>query len=792
MAVQPLPIDALRWNLDPSELGFDTTAELDTREELVGQPLAEEAMSLALSLRRHSYHVYLSGPTGTGRTTYARRRLREAAKDLPSATDWLYLPNFRDPSSPQAAAVPAGQGPRFQQALRQLRRECQQLLPQAFASEGYAASREQALAVFTKEADAEFNRFQQEALRLGFSVQPTSTGLATTPLDNGLPLTNEAVQGLSEERREALEQAGQKVQKLGEAFLRRAHELQQASEAKLQELAHALAAYTCGPLFEQVQQQFSEPALRDHLHDLYSRIPEWLPLLVPRDGEQPPEDPGWFDVNAFVVRAEDEVPVVYEANPSYYNLMGSIAYEQSATGGLRTGFTLIRPGAIHRANGGYLIVPARELLMNPLAYQGLKRALLHRLASIENIGQEDRPTPTLGLQPAPIPLDLQVVLVGPVAAYHELRQMDEQFRKLFKVRVDFAPDMPNSQGNRASLAHFLAGLSESHGLRPFTSAGAARLIEQAARLAGGRLRLSTRMAAIIELAVEADAAASIGGAEAISAEHVDGALRSRSVRGGLLRERMLEQIALGTVRIETRGGRVGQVNGLTVLTQGEEEFGLPARITARTYAGGAGVIDIEREIQLSGPIHSKGVLTLSGYLGWRFGRTQPLSLSASLTIEQNYGGIEGDSASSTELYAVLSDLADLPIRQDIAVTGSVDQNGMIQPIGGVNEKIEGFYSVCAAQGLTGTQGCMIPRQNVPDLMLSPDVLQAVAGGNFHVYAIDSIDEGIELLTGVAAGDEGGEGDYRPNSVFARAARRLARYAAAVRGGEVAGGKERLA
>ncbi len=791
MAVQPLSIDALRWTLDPTELGFRTTAELDTREELIGQPRAEEAMSLALSLRRHGYHVYLSGPTGTGRTTYARRRLREAAGDLPPAKDWLYLPNFQDPSSPQAAAVPAGQGPRFQQALRQLQRECQQRLPQAFASEEYAASREQALTVFAQEADAEFSRFQQNALELGFSVQPSSTGLTTKPLENGQPLSAQEVQELSAERREALEQAGQKVQKLGEAFLRRAHDLQQASEAKLQELAHALAAYTCQPLFERMERQFEEPALRDHLRELYRRIPEWLPLLVPRDGEQPPEDPGWFAVNAFVVRGEGEVPVVYEANPAYYNLMGSIAYEQSAAGGLRTGFTLIRPGAVHRANGGYLIVPARELLMNPLAYQGLKRALLHRSARIENIGQEDRPTPTLGLQPAPIPLDLQVVLVGPVAAYHELRQMDEQFRKLFKVRVDFAPDMPNSPENRAALVRFLAGLSQSHGLRPFTAAGAARLIEQASRFAGGRRRLSTRMAAIIELAVEAEAAASAEEAAAIAAEHVEGALDSRRARGGLLRERMLEQISLGTVRIETRGGRVGQVNGLTVLTQGEEEFGLPARITARTYCGGAGVIDIEREIQLSGPIHSKGVLTLSGYLGWRFGRTQPLSLSASLTIEQNYGGIEGDSASSTELYAVLSDLADLPVRQDIAVTGSVDQNGMIQPIGGVNEKIEGFYAVCAAQGLTGTQGCMIPRQNVPDLMLSAEVLQAVQEERFHIYAIASIDEGIELLTGVAAGDDG-DGGYRPNSVFARAARRLAQYAAGVRGEEDAGSAERLA
>lgn len=780
MSSQPLATGALRWTLDPSELGFETTSQFDTREELVGQPRAEEAMTLALTLRQHGYHIYLSGPTGTGRTTYARRRLREAAAELAPAEDWLYLPNFAVPSSPQAVAVPAGEGLRLQQALRDLRRDLSALLPQVFAADEYTAARDGAVEELTRRTDEEFSSFQREAQALGFAVAPGPTGLATTPLQDGAPLSPEEVAALPLARREELERAAQHVQRLGEAFVRRARELQQESTEKLQDLYRNVASYACAPLFERLEQAFPHSALLAHLHDLYRRIPEWLPLFVPQ-GEHPvPEDPGWFQVNAFVVRSPGEVPVVFEPNPSYYNLMGSIAYEAAPSGGLRTGFTLIRPGALHRANGGFLLLPARELVTNPLAYQGLKRALLHRQARIENMGQEERATPTLGLEPAPIPLDVQVVLVGPEAAYHELRQMDEQFRKLFKVRVDFAPDMPNSAENRAALMRFLAGLQKSHGLLPFAASGVARLMEEAARLAGGQRRLSTRMAAIIELAVEAQGAAAREGAAAIAGDHVLSALAGRARRGGLYEERMRELIALGTIRIETRGARVGQVNGLTVLTQGERAFGLPARITARTYAGSAGVIDIEREIQLSGPIHSKGVLTLSGYLGWRFGRSAPLALSASLTIEQNYGGIEGDSASSTELYAILSDLADLPVRQDIAVTGSVDQNGLIQPIGGVNEKIEGFFAVCAAQGLTGTQGCMVPRQNVEDLMLSEEVFAAVAAGTFHVYAIDTIEQGIELLTGVAAGAEG-EGDYPAASVFGRAARRLRQYASAVLG-----------
>jgi len=387
--------------------------------------------------------------------------------------------------------------------------------------------------------------------------------------------------------------------------------------------------------------------------------------------------------------------------------------------------------------------------------------------------------PTSGLTPEPIPLDVQVVLVGPESAYLQLRELDEQFRKLFKMRVDFSADMENTEANRHAMVGFLAGLGRTHGIRPFSADGAARMLEEAARTAGGRRRLSTRMSEIIELAVESDAFAGQRSLHVIDGAAVRSALAARRQRSGLLEERMLEMIELGTIRIETKGRRVGQVNGLTVLTAGEHSFGLPARITARTYAGSAGVVDIEREIKLSGPIHSKGVLTLSGYLGWRFGQQRPLALSASLTIEQNYGGIEGDSASSTELYAILSDLSGLGIRQDIAVTGSVDQAGRIQPIGGVNEKIEGFFAICRAQGLTGSQGCMIPRQNVDDLMLSDDVLQAVQAGEFHVYAIETIEQGIEILTGTPAGDNGDA--LADGSVFARASARLASYADAIQG-----------
>jgi len=770
---------ALRWQLDPDSLGFATTEEVLVEERLVGQPRAEEAMSFAITLRRHGYHIYLSGPTGTGRTTYARRRLRDAAADLPPARDWLYLPNFQNPSAPRAVAVSPGSGPRFAQALRQLRRDLSERLPQAFGSDEYRSARDDVLQRASAATEREFEAFQRQALTLGFSVKPGPTGLQSMPLKDGRPLDQEGMANLTESERAALGEASQQVAKLGETFVRRAHELQIEAQRALGDLAIQRASYTSAPLFAAIGGDFPDPALSRHLSLLQERIGDWLALFVPPDGQEPPPDPGWFEVNALVVRDGSEAPVVYEPNPSYYNLMGRLEYEGGPEGSLRTGFHLIRAGAIHHANGGFLVVPARELVLNPLAYEGLKRALQHHIARIENVGQQERPMPTSGLTPEPIPLDVQVVLVGPESAYLQLRELDEQFRKLFKMRVDFSADMENTEANRHAMVGFLAGLGRTHGIRPFSADGAARMLEEAARTAGGRRRLSTRMSEIIELAVESDAFAGQRSLHVIDGAAVRSALAARRQRSGLLEERMLEMIELGTIRIETKGRRVGQVNGLTVLTAGEHSFGLPARITARTYAGSAGVVDIEREIKLSGPIHSKGVLTLSGYLGWRFGQQRPLALSASLTIEQNYGGIEGDSASSTELYAILSDLSGLGIRQDIAVTGSVDQAGRIQPIGGVNEKIEGFFAICRAQGLTGSQGCMIPRQNVDDLMLSDDVLQAVQAGEFHVYAIETIEQGIEILTGTPAGDNGDA--LADGSVFARASARLASYADAIQG-----------
>ena len=779
MGYASLDPQALRWQLDPDSLGFATTEEVLVEERLVGQPRAEEAMSFAITLRRHGYHIYLSGPTGTGRTTYARRRLRDAAADLPPARDWLYLPNFQNPSAPRAVAVSPGSGPRFAQTLRQLRRDLSERLPQAFGSDEYRSARDDVLQRASAATEREFEAFQRQALNLGFSVKPGPTGLQSMPLKDGRPLDQEGMANLTESERAALGEASQQVAKLGETFVRRAHELQLEAQRALGDLAIQRASYTSAPLFAALGGDFPDPALSRHLSLLQERIGDWLALFVPPDGQEPPPDPGWFEVNALVVRDGSEAPVVYEPNPSYYNLMGRLEYEGGPEGSLRTGFHLIRAGAIHHANGGFLVVPARELVLNPLAYEGLKRALQHHIARIENVGQQERPMPTSGLTPEPIPLDVQVVLVGPESAYLQLRELDEQFRKLFKMRVDFSADMENTEANRHAMVGFLAGLGRTHGIRPFSADGAARMLEEAVRTAGGRRRLSTRMSEIIELAVESDAFAGQRSLHVIDGAAVRSALAARRQRSGLLEERMLEMIELGTIRIETKGRRVGQVNGLTVLTAGEHSFGLPARITARTYAGSAGVVDIEREIKLSGPIHSKGVLTLSGYLGWRFGQQRPLALSASLTIEQNYGGIEGDSASSTELYAILSDLSGLGIRQDIAVTGSVDQAGRIQPIGGVNEKIEGFFAICRAQGLTGSQGCMIPRQNVDDLMLSDDVLQAVQAGEFHVYAIETIEQGIEILTGTPAGDNGDA--LTDGSVFARASARLASYADAIQG-----------
>lgn len=786
MPIAPLQIEHLRWR---AEVSAEDSASAQARRSFpLGQGRAEDAIAFALPLRRHGYHMYVSGPSGTGRTTYCLGRLHEAAESLPSAEDWIFLPNFELPGQPQAVPVPTGAALRFESLLGQLRREIAERLPRAFASEEFAEARNSLAQQVNAAGDAAFHEFQKAAEVLGFRVEAGPTGLRMTPLQGGRPLSDEEVATLPEGERAALERNSAEVASLGQKFVHAVHERQNAGREAELKMQRELAVFTCRPLFQRAREAAGAEALEAHLDRLLDRIGDWLSLFVEPEGDAPrPADTGWFRINAFVAREEGApAPVVYEPNPTYYNLLGRIDYTGGEQG-LTTDFTHIRAGAIHRANGGFLILPARALLSEHGSYEGLKRALSRRASLVENIGQHERPVPVEDLTPGPIPLDIQVVLIGPEGAYHELREMDEDFRKLFKVRADFAPDMPNSEEHRAEFLAFLKDLCRAKGILPFAPDGLGRMLEEAARMAGGKLRLSTRMAQLADLAVEAESAARSQGQAEIRAEDVRAALRGRHSLFGQHQERWLEMITGGMIRIETRGASVGQINGLTVLTTGEVSFGLPARITARTYAGGQGVIDIEREIALSGPIHSKGVYTLSGYLGWRFGRSRPLALSASLTIEQNYGGIEGDSASSTELYAILSDLANLPVRQEIAVTGSVDQKGRIQPIGGVNEKIEGFFAVCRAQGLTGQQGCMIPRPNVPDLMLSDEVLEACQAGEFHVWAIDTIEQGISLLTGVPSGVEDDSDAYQPGSVFARAAGTLMDYADAV---DHSGTKER--
>lgn len=781
MAILPLPPEDLRWTAQVSS--DDLLPESARESSLIGQQRAEDAITFALPLRRHGYHIYVSGPSGTGRTTYSLRRLRAAARDLPRPFDWLYLPNFDAPDRPRSVSTSAGTAQRFELLLRELRQDIRERLPRAFASEEFAHARRAALEETGQRTEAEFERFQESAKALGFHVSAGPTGLQMAPLRDGRVLSDQEVSALGDAERAELEKSSAQVAEIGQKFLRAAHELEMQGRMAAQALQKELAAFTCRPLFQKVRESIAEAPLQAHVDRLFERIGDWLELFMEPDSSdaQPTTDPGWFRVNTFVAREENaSAPVVYEPNPAYYNLLGRIEYTGGPTG-LSTDFTHIRAGALHRANGGYLVLSAQALLADRGAYEGLKRALSQRAAGVENIGQHERPVPVADLDPEPVPLDVQVVLIGPERAYHELRELDDQFRKLFKVRADFTADMPNDETHRPEFIAFLQDLQHNHGLLPFLPDGVAAMLEEAARLAGGKRRLSTRLSLIVDLAVESDAQARVASAQAIERAHVQAALRGREERFGQHEERMLELISQGTIHIETRGARVGQVNGLTVLTAGERSFGLPARITARTYAGEQGVIDIEREIALSGPIHTKGVYTLSGYLGWRFGRSRPLALSASLTIEQNYGGIEGDSASSTELYAILSDLANLPVRQEIAVTGSVDQNGRIQPIGGANEKIEGFFAVCCAQGLTGFQGCMIPRQNVDDLMLSEEVVEAARAGRFHIYAVDTIEEGITLLTQVPSGVRADDETYAHGSVYNRISMRLSAYADAVEG-----------
>jgi predicted ATP-dependent protease len=774
--------------------GFATTAELsDDGLGIIGQERAVEAMNFGLRAQAANYHIYVAGPVGTGRSTYVQARLRQEAAGRAVPPDLCYVYDFAMPERPKLLTLPAGEGRKLQKTMERLLAEVSAELRRVFESSEYEAHRSGIAQGFERRSQEITARLEAEARSAGFALQFTPTGIATVPLGpKGEPLTAEAFQLLPDHRQKELMAASEALEGAVSETARLLRELQREARAAASDLDRQTAAYVVGHAVEATKSQFEGlTAVAAYLDAVAADIVEHLDAIRMSlsDGPQVPmplavSPDFWirYRVNVFVDNSQTRgAPVVTEPVANLPSLIGRLEF-RAGMGGPTTDFTMLRSGALQQANGGFLVLPLRELLSSPGAYEALKRCLRERVVHMDGPMATAGPYPIAALDPEPVPVSLQVVLIGPPTAYQSLLLLDEDFRKLFKVKVEFDADMPASETNIRKYAGFIATVCRRESTPHLDADAVARVLTVSSRLAEDQSKLSTRFNEIVDLVISSGVWARVDGRDTVGAADVDRARRERQRRAGRVEDRLQEATRRGDFLVATRGTAVGQVNGLTVINLGDTAFGRPVRITARTWAGRHGVVHIERETQMGGAIHTKGVLTVAAYLAATYAQRAPLSLTGSVAFEQTYEEVDGDSASDAELYALLSELAGVPIRQSLAVTGSVDQAGRVQPIGGVNEKIEGFYRTCAGgeDGLTGEQGVVIPPQNVKNLVLDDEVVAAVAAGRFHIWTAATVDEGIEILTGVPAGAPGPDGSYPPESVHGRIAARLAEYAAGLR------------
>ena len=775
--IQPLTAEQLCRKCDESQFSFGTTAELEDLTEIIGQERAVNAVRFGIGIRREGYNLFALGPSGTGKRTTIGQFLDQKAATEPVPPDWCYVNNFEQPHQPRALRLSPGQGGVLRKDMEHLIEELSTAIPAAFESEDYRTRRQEAQEEFKERQEKAFNEVQNYARERSIALVRTPSGLAVAPLKEGEVMSPDEFQKLPEGERKRFEQEITKVQEQLQEALPQAQQWEREARDKVKDLDRQVATFAVGGMMDQLRKTYAElPDVVDYLNAVQQDIVDHVDEF--RKSDEPPQIMGIplprsaagapslrrYQVNVLVDHGQSKgAPVIYESNPTYNNLIGRV--EQIAQmGALLTDFSLIKPGALHRANGGYLILDARQLLLQPYAWEGLKRALRSREVRIESLGQALSLISTVSLAPEPIQLDVKVVLIGDRMLYYSLYQLDPDFGELFKVEADFSDEMERTPENNLLYARLIGTIARHEDLRPFDRGAIVRVIERSARMAGNAEKLSVHMSSISDLLREADYWASVAGNGVVTASDVQRAIDAQINRADRVRDRVQDRIQRGTILIDTTGERVGQVNGLSVVGLGDFAFGQPSRITARVRIGSGKVVDIEREVELGGPIHSKGVLILSSFLGARYAADHPLSLSASLVFEQSYGGVEGDSASMAELCALLSALAEVPIKQSFAMTGSVNQHGEAQPIGGVNEKIEGYFDVCKARGLTGEQGVIIPASNVQHLMLRHDIIEAVEAGQFHVYSMHTVNEAIELLTGIPAGERDEEGNFAAGSV----------------------------
>ncbi|MCA9930515.1 MAG: AAA family ATPase [Anaerolineales bacterium] len=740
---------------------FKTTAELPVDMEIVGQPRGVRAIEFGIGIQSHGYNIFVLGETGTGRATTIKRFLQGRTQDEATPTDWVYVHNFAVPHQPRAIALPAGQGGVFKQQMAALIQALKRDLPQAFDSDTYRDSIETVQQDFETRQGELLSIFRQQCAAAGFALVQTTKGFVIAPMQDGQPVPPEQLQGLTVEARSRLDAAYQDLSAELEDVLADVYGMEQETRQQMKRIDREVAGTAVQHHFDSLKQSYAaEDEALLYLNEVHEDVLNQIDDFAPPVDRQDEIDLRRYEVNLLVDQQQMEgAPVILESNPSYHGLFGRLEYEMNA-GMLTTHFTNIKAGSLHRASGGYLLMNAHDLLKSSQAWEALKRALKQELIHVDPMARlETSQVLAKSLDPEPIPLQVKIVLIGSPGLYYALHEQDQDFSTLFKVRSDFDITMPRTPENELAYARFVANRCHAEGLYHFDASAVARVIEFGGRLADHQGQLSTQFGLIADLLREASYWAEINGRSTVTDLDVQQALHERTNRANRIEEETFELILDGTIFIATEGSVIGQVNGLSVIDTGEYAFGQPGRITARTFMGDEGLIHIEHETDMSGPIHHKGVLTLNGYLGGTYAQNQPLTMSASLTFEQTYVGIEGDSASSTELYALISSLSRVPLKQSIAVTGSVNQRGEIQPIGGVNEKIEGFFRLCKARGLTGDQGVLIPASNVQNLMLHEEVVTAVSANQFHIWPVHTIDEGIEILTGKTAGKRREDGSY---------------------------------
>jgi lon-related putative ATP-dependent protease len=787
--VNALDASQLHQYTDPSDLGCETTADLSHDAAVIGQERASQAVQFGIGIEQHGYNTYALGPTGTGKRFLVSKYLEEAAarRDVPD--DTCYVHNFDESHESRVLRVPAGTGVKIRQDMESLVEDVRSSLSQALESEEYQTRRRVLEQKFEERPESAFEKLREQAKERRFALLRTPVGLVFAPMqDDDEVLPPEEFKKLPEDERERLQEEIDDLQGEVQKILRQVPRWQREMHVEVRALNREVTDQAIGHLFDDLREEYLElPQVTAFLDavkaDIIDHAGEFLRHEAPGEGDGAPPmpfgapaEPAFlrrYQVNVLVDHEHSEhAPVVFEENPTYSNLLGRVEH-LSQLGALITDFHLIRAGALHRANGGYLILDARSLLTQPYAWEALKRSLKTESVRIESLGQALSLVSTVSLEPEPVPLEVKVVMLGDAMLYYLLCEYDPEFSALFKVAADFDTSMDRTEDNQRLYAQLIAGIVGRSELRPFDAGAVARVIDNGARSSGDAEKLSSHTEGLADLLREADYWAGQAGLDMVTVTEVQQAIDAQIQRSDRLRESVQERILRDTVFIDTEGREVGQVNGLSVIQLGQFAFGQPSRITARVRMGKGDVVNIEREVELSGPIHSKGVLILTGFLGARYAADRPLSLSSSLVFEQSYGGVDGDSASSTELYALLSAISGVPLRQDLAVTGSVNQLGRVQPIGGVNEKIEGYFDICQARGLTGDQGVLIPAANVKNLMVRDDVVAAVEAGDFHVYPVTTIDEGIELLTGVPAGDRDAAGDYPEGTINALVEGRLA-------------------